>query len=130
MGKGASMISEAVHHVSFTVPELEPALHFYRDILGFEPIDRPNLGLDGAWLKAGSTQVHLIVPPDGADTGTPPGKLSPIANHTAFAIDDFETVRRHLIDSGLEVMEFGVERGQMWVADPGGNILEFISGDL
>ncbi len=123
------MISKAVHHVSFTVPELEPALYFYRDVLGFEPIDRPNLGLGGAWLSAGSTQVHLIVPPDGVDIGAAPSKLSPIANHTAFAIDDFEAVRKHLIESGVEVMEFGVERGQMWVADPGGNVLEFIAED-
>jgi catechol 2,3-dioxygenase-like lactoylglutathione lyase family enzyme len=119
------VISKAVHHVSFSVQELEPALHFYRDILGFEMIDRPAMGIEGAWLSAGSTQVHLIVAPDGADVGSPPTKTNPIANHTAFAIDDYDSVRDHLKDSGLDVLEFGAERGQMWVRDPAGNILEF-----
>jgi catechol 2,3-dioxygenase-like lactoylglutathione lyase family enzyme len=123
------VISKAVHHVSFSVPELEPALHFYRDILGFETIDRPAMGIEGAWLTAGSTQVHLIVTPDGADVGNPPGKTNPIANHTAFAIDDYEQVRDHLQQSGLEVLEFGAERGQMWVRDPGGNVLEFTTNN-
>ena len=55
------MISEAIHHVSFSIPELAPALHFYQQILGFEPLDRPSMGIDGAWLQAGNTQIHLIV---------------------------------------------------------------------
>ena len=122
------MICQAVDHVSFIVHELEPALHFYRDVLGFEPVDRPAMGLDGAWLQAGATQVHLIVPPEGLDVGSPPAKTNPVANHTAFAIDDYEKVRDHLRDNGLEILELGKERGQMWVSDPSGNILEFISG--
>ncbi len=121
------MISKAVHHVSFSVRELAPALRFYRDVLGFEPIERPEMGLEGAWLQAGSSQVHLIVPPEGVDVGAPPASTNPIANHTAFAIDDYERVRDHLRASGLEVFELGAERGQMWVSDPSGNILEFIA---
>ena len=99
------MISKAVHHVSFSVRELAPALHFYRDVLGFQPIERPEMGLEGAWLQAGDSQVHLIVAPEGADVGTPPRKATPIANHTAFAIDDYERVRDHLRASGLDVLE-------------------------
>ena len=121
------MISKAVHHVSFNVRELGPALRFYRDVLGFEPIERPEMGIEGAWLQAGNSQVHLIVSPEGADVGTPPGKTNPLANHTAFAIDDYERVRDHLRASGLEVLELGAERGQLWVSDPAGNILEFIT---
>ena len=83
------------------------------------------MGIDGAWLTAGSTQVHLIVPPEGADVGSAPAKTNPMANHTAFAIDDYDRVRDHFVDNGLEVTEFGKERGQMWVSDPAGNVLEF-----
>ncbi len=121
------MISKAVHHVSFSVRELGPAVRFYRDVLGFEPIERPEMGLEGAWLQAGSCQIHLIVPPEGADVGAPPARTNPLANHTAFAIDDYERVRDHLRASGLEVVELGAEQGQMWVSDPAGNILEFIT---
>lgn len=121
------MISKAVHHVSFVVPELEAALHFYKDILGFEPIERPEMGIDGAWLQSGNAQIHLIVPPEGVDVGTPPATANPIANHTAFAIDDYQRVLDHLKKHGLEVLEIGAIRGQMWVRDPGGNIIEFIT---
>lgn len=121
------MISQTVDHVSFCVPELEPSLHFYRDILGFETIARPEMGIDGAWLQAGSTQIHLIVAPEGAEVGQNPDRTTPLANHTAFRIDDYEKTRDHLKEHGLEVVEAGVERGQMWVSDPAGNVLEFIS---
>ena len=121
------MISEAVHHVSFCIPELAPSLHFYQEILGFEPIERPSMGIEGAWLRAGNTQIHLIVAPEGADVGSKPSKTNPLANHCAFAIDDYEKTRDRLKQYGLEIVEAGVERGQMWVSDPAGNVLEFIT---
>ena len=121
------MITEAIHHVSFCIPELAPSLNFYCEILGFEPIERPAMGIDGAWLQAGNTQIHLIVAPEGADVGSRPSKTNPLANHCAFAIDDYEKTRDHLKAHGLDVLEAGSERGQMWVSDPAGNVLEFIS---
>ncbi len=121
------MITKAVHHVSFAVEDLEASMHFYRDILGLEPIERPEMGIGGAWLTAGATQVHLIVRPDGVDVGSNPGRTLPLANHTAFAIDDYSAVRDHLVAEGLEVLETGADRGQMWVSDPSGNVIEFIA---
>jgi len=122
------MIATAVHHVSFRVQELEPSLHFYRDILGLEPIDRPDFGIPGAWLQAGTgTQIHLIAAPD--PDAAPADKVSPINNHTAFAIDDYETTRDYLRSKGLEVLETNPEQGQMWVADPSGNVIEFTTGN-
>ena len=121
------MIATAVHHVSFRVKELEPALHFYRDILGLLPIERPDFGFPGAWLQADSgTQVHIIVAPK--EDALPPGKLTPIDNHTAFAIDDYEATRDYLRAQGLEVLETNPKQGQMWVADPSGNVIEFTTG--
>ena len=121
------MIATAVHHVSFRIQELEPALHFYRDILGLEPIDRPDFGFPGAWLQAGTgTQVHLIVSP--RKDPEEPRKLTPIDNHTAFAIDDYEATRDHLRSHDLEVLETNPKQGQMWVSDPSGNVIEFTTG--
>ena len=37
----------------------------------------------------------------------------------------YDRVRDHLKASGLEVLELGGARGQMWVSDPAGNVLEF-----
>jgi len=121
------MLATAIHHVSFRVPELEPALHFYCDILGLEPIERPDFGFPGAWLQAGAgTQVHLIVAP--RKDAMPAVKMTPIENHTAFAIDDYEAARDHLRANGLEVMETNPKQGQMWVSDPAGNVIEFTTG--
>jgi len=116
-----------VHHVSFCVRDLERALDFYERVLGLERIERPDFGpIAGAWLQSGETQIHLIVPPEGVDVGRGPGKTLPLANHTAFAIEDYTATRDHLRDAGLEVLETSPEQGQMWVSDPSGNVIEFI----
>lgn len=49
-----------------------------------------------------------------------------MANHAAFAIDDYRATREHLATHGLEVLEAGEERGQMWTKDPDGHIIELI----
>ncbi len=120
------MIAKSVNHISFAVRDLDASLHFYRDILGLEDIPRPNMGISGAWLGAGNSQVHLIGIPDGADVGAPPKSLSPLACHQAFAVEDYQKTVDHLKANGLEVMETNSERGQMWVKDPDGYIIEFI----
>jgi glyoxylase I family protein len=114
------------HHVSFAVRDLDASLAFYRDALGLEPIERPDFGFPGAWLEAPGLQVHLIQAPDGVDVGTPPAALSPVADHFAFQIDDYETARDALRAQGIEVLETSPEVGQMWVADPDGHVIELI----
>ena len=52
--------------------------------------------------------------------------MNPFAVHTAFAVSDYEAVRKRLIDEGLELLETGAEAGQMWVRDPDSNIIELI----
>ncbi len=121
------MISNGVHHVSFAVADLERSQRFYGDLLGLEIIERPDMGLAGTWYRAGSAQIHLIQTPAGADVGSPPGALSPLANHCAFAIEDYAKTLDALRSHDLEVMETTPERGQMWVCDPDGNVIEFIA---
>lgn len=119
-------IARNVHHISFAVRDLERSVAFYRDLLGLEPAPRPDLGIPGAWLAAGNGQVHLIQVPEGAPVGTPPESLSPIANHQAFAIDDYATALATLKARGVEVLETRPEQGQMWIRDPDGNVIELI----
>lgn len=121
------MIARNVHHISFAVRDLERSQAFYQGVLGLEPIERPDLGLPGAWYRAGASEVHLIQLPEGADAGQPPAKLSPIANHQAFGIEDYRATVEALRGHGLEVLETGPERGQLWVADPDGNVIELIA---
>lgn len=114
---------EALHHLSFTVPDLPAAMGFWKGVLGFEPIDRPDLGFPGAWLRGYGTEVHLLAP-----TGHTPAEdhLSPLRNHVAFKVGDLGAVRRKLEAAGLEVMGGRGETRQMWVLDPGANVIEFI----
>jgi glyoxylase I family protein len=121
------MLARRVSHVSFSVRDLERSLAFYRDLLGLTPIPRPNFPFPGAWLAAGEFQVHLIVVPERLPVGTPPPKLTPLANHFAFAVASYAETVAALRARGLDVMEGGETMGQMWVADPDGNVIELIA---
>ena len=121
------MISQGVHHVSFAVADLARAQQFYGQLLGLEEIDRPDLGLPGTWYRAGAAEIHLIQTPVGADVGSGPTDLTPLANHCAFAVEDYAKTLDRLKGSGLQVMETSPENGQMWLRDPDGNVIELIS---
>jgi catechol 2,3-dioxygenase-like lactoylglutathione lyase family enzyme len=121
------MLTQGLHHVSFCVRDLERAQAFYEGVLGLALIERPDLGLPGVWYTAGNAEVHLIQTPEGVDTGRAAPALTPLANHNAFAIDDYEKTLEHFKRHQIEVFETSRENGQMWVRDPDGNVLEFIA---
>src|SRR4051812_18693796 len=79
-----------VHHVSFRVDDLDEALVFYERLLGCTRLERPELGVQGAWLLAGDVQVHLIERDVDETFGSAPTVANPLANHVAFHVDDLE----------------------------------------
>jgi len=114
------------HHVSFSVSDLTASKRFYGGVLGLVEIPRPEMGLGGVWYRAGDTEVHLIARPDGVDVGTPPSRLTPVADHAAFQVDDYDAAVAHLRGAGLAVLETNRHLGQLWVRDPDGHVIEFI----
>jgi catechol 2,3-dioxygenase-like lactoylglutathione lyase family enzyme len=120
------MMVGPVHHVSLSVTDLERSRGFYEGVLGLRPIPRPAMGIGGIWYGAGNAEIHLIVAPEGADVGRTPRANNPLAPHLAFRIDDWHAVRDALVAQGLAVLAPGAERGQMWVQDPDGYVIELI----
>jgi catechol 2,3-dioxygenase-like lactoylglutathione lyase family enzyme len=114
------------HHISFSIADLARSKHFYGGVLGLAEIPRPQMGIGGAWYGTGDTEVHLIVKPEGVDAGQPPSKLTPVADHAAFQIDDYDAAVTHLRSAGLEVLETTRTQGQLWVRDPDGHVIELI----
>lgn len=119
-------IVKRAHHMSVQITDLEKSREFYENVLGFEQTERPDFGFPGVWYQLGDMQVHLIGEIPGMDRATPPATLSPIATHLAFQIDDYQQTLEALEAKGLTVAGLGEEVGQMFLADPDGNVIELI----
>lgn len=108
-----------VHHVSLTVDDVDAAVAFYVDRLGMTVrTDRPDFGFPGAWLDAGSHQVHLI-------QGNPPAN---VGQHYALQVADVDAAVAELRAAGIEVTDVMVIDAaagrQAFLSDPAGNGIE------
>lgn len=117
----------SIGHVHLKVADIDRALAFYQDILGFDLVMR--LGNDAAFVSAGSYHHHIGLNTWHSSHGrpAPPG-------HTGlyhFAIRypsrrDLATVARRLIDAGVRLhgaADHGVSEA-IYLADPDGNGIE------
>jgi catechol 2,3-dioxygenase-like lactoylglutathione lyase family enzyme len=106
-----------VHHVSLNVRDVDEAARFYVERLGLaRREDRPDFGFPGAWLDAGSQQVHLI-------EADPPATLG---QHFAIQVADLDAAIAELRGQGVDVSDaspVGTGR-QAFLNDPSGNGVE------
>ncbi|MXW61532.1 MAG: lactoylglutathione lyase [Acidimicrobiaceae bacterium] len=111
------MRHHGVHHVSINVDDVDTNRAFYMEVLGFEPIDRPDLGIGGAWLQTGPQELHLVELPMPSGVGP----------HFALQVDDIEEASSELRGKGVDVSAIGdipnVCR-QAFFNDPAGNQIE------
>ena len=108
-----------IHHVSINVDDVDAAVRFYTEVLELENMDRPDLGIPGAWLRAGEQEVHLL----GIQDGKPPKQ-----QHFAFLVDDLDAVRERLQGLDTKVSKPNEIAGvckQSFAHDPSGNMVEF-----
>jgi catechol 2,3-dioxygenase-like lactoylglutathione lyase family enzyme len=127
-----------VDHMNVQVPpdREEEALAFYRDLIGFIPLQKPDsLGPRGGHFCVSEDpwyELHV-----GVARGTSSSELdkdSPLRNHLAFQVVDLLETRQKFEQSGIDVIEaqpaysetrnFYQER--FFVRDPGGNLLEIL----
>lgn len=110
-----------VHHVSLNVADVDVAMAFYTERLGLGVrSDRPDFEFGGAWLDAGSQQIHLIEAPAPQNLG----------QHVAFVVGDLDATIAELRAAGIDVTDpspVGPGR-QAFLLDPSANAVELYEG--
>jgi len=117
------METTGLHHVAINVHDLQEALDFYVDQLGFATLDRPDFGFPGAWLQAGANQIHLM---------EFPGASIDMIQHLALRVDDLDKAVGELEAAGLKVDRSPYTPGaghQAFLSDPSGNRIELNQPD-
>ncbi len=98
-----------LNHVAIAVPDLDQAVHFYRDVLGgsvSEADDLPEHGVTTVFVDLGNTKLELLYPL---------GENSPIAkfleknpaggiHHFCLEVDDVAVASRSLQDKGIRLL--------------------------
>ena len=114
----------SINHVARNTRHLEETRAFYRDLLGFREIPRPNFNFAGAWLYNYGVQIHLIV-----DESAPQaeGPISTRAEHLALQVNDLDAAEKILNERGIPFRKNHVpERNvtQLFFRDPDGHHIE------
>jgi len=116
-------------HVNLMVDDLDAAMDFYCNRLGFAVLPRPDFG-PGAWLGKGSAQVHLGV----VDEMAPRVGFPHVAFHiptAAFAatVAALEEQDVAFVMGPSSREDFGVPVQTAFIQDPAGNIIELTDVD-
>ncbi|MEM1077330.1 MAG: VOC family protein [Pseudomonadota bacterium] len=114
-------------HVHLKVANLDRALGFYRDLLGFEVMER--MGADAAFLATDGYHHHLALNTwDSKDASPPPPGHTGLF-HAAFLYKtraDLGTVVQRVLDAGYRLdgaSDHGVSEA-VYLRDPDGNGVE------
>ena len=116
-----------VGHIHLKVSDLDRAIAFYRDVLGFEL--QQQLGNEAAFLSAGGYHHHIGLNTWQSRGGPPPPPGTTGLFHAAFLYPTREALARAVhavIDAGVELTgasDHGVSEA-IYLDDPDGNGIE------
>ena len=115
---------QSVNHLGVITRRVEESKRFYRDVLGFREVARPNFDFAGAWLYNHGLMIHLIYN-DAA--GDPAGEIQTRYNHLALQVADLGAAERLLEQHRIayrknEIVDRGVK--QIFFRDPDGHHIE------
>ncbi|MDE0596237.1 MAG: VOC family protein [Akkermansiaceae bacterium] len=126
----------AIDHVAVIAKDLEASRHFYEDLLGMEPVPRPDFPFRGLWFQAGTTQIHVIhKSTEAGPAGMPDfqGTLPSRGTHIAFELESCEVAAAKLINAGIKIVAGPQRRPdgphQLYIYDPDRYLIELFSMD-
>jgi catechol 2,3-dioxygenase-like lactoylglutathione lyase family enzyme len=114
----------AVNHVGITSRRVAESRKFYREVLGFREVSRPNFDFEGAWLFQSGLMIHIIRNDqiaEGAST------ISGRVQHLALTVNDLEKSERLLQEHGVPYLKSEIKDRaikQIFFHDPDGNTVE------
>jgi lactoylglutathione lyase len=111
------------NHVSIRAADLDESTRFYEEVFGMERLPTPRFREPVRWLRLGDQQLHLFERDESE---------SPRYHHFGLDVDDFEAVyaiakERGLLDDETWHQPLRVHPSgwvQMYIRDPGGNLVE------
>jgi len=125
---------QAFNHLSREVLDEEKSCRFYKDILGFREINRPEFEASGAWLYGYGLNLHLI------RTNYPEKRMMlkgrrlehfetalPTVDHIAFTSTNLPQIESILKETNTFYKKFesdDVGVNQIFIFDPDGNVIE------
>src|SRR5215210_3472048 len=116
-----------IGHVHLKVSDIERALEFYRDVLGFEVMAR--YGEEAVFISAGGYHHHLGLNTWESKGGAPPPRGSTGLFHVAIRYPDRKTLAqavRAVVDAGIRLdgaSDHGVSEA-IYLRDPDQNGIE------
>jgi catechol 2,3-dioxygenase len=116
-----------IGHVHLKVSDIDRALAFYRDVLGFEVQAR--MGPDAAFISAGGYHHHIGLNTWESKGGHPPPRETTGLYHVAIRYPDRKTLAnavRQVIDAGIRLSgasDHGVSEA-IYLQDPDANGIE------
>lgn len=116
------------NHQALYVMDLQKSAHFYKSIIGLEPIPEPFKLGKHAWFKTGpKTSLHIIL-------GAPARKEYYKNNHMCFSVPSLKVFIQHLNKEGISWEDAGGKKStittrvdgvlQIWLQDPDGYWIE------
>jgi catechol 2,3-dioxygenase len=127
MSSGSLPAQTRIGHVHLRVADLDRAIRFYRDLMGFDLVAR--LGEDAAFLSAGGYHHHIGLNTWQSKGGEPPGPGTTGLYHFAInypARRDLAVAFKRLLDNGWSIdgaSDHGTHEA-IYLHDPDGNGIE------
>ncbi|MGC8777796.1 MAG: VOC family protein [Candidatus Caldatribacteriaceae bacterium] len=117
---------QGVHHLALVTRDMEKSLYFYRDILGFDLVERffdEGENAEIVFLSLGNTLLELLAPED------PQAFQSPAGFHLALGVRAVDQVFALLQEKGIPVLLPLTESGgyrYAYFSGPMGEVVEIV----